>query len=188
MFWQARERRPGTAAVLVLLISMCPWPAAAGNRDGMTAEVPPAAAVAGKIVNYQRAAPGVATSGRLRDGAVDALKQLGFAAVVDLRTPAEGTADERRRVRDAGLRYFNIPVGRNGPGQSQLRQVKTLLADPGNYPVILHCGSGSRVGALWTLLRMDQGKSFEAAAAEGRAIGMKPGLEDKLRRRFQTLR
>lgn len=136
------------------------------------------------IVNYNRTRPHIATAGRLRDGAVAEVQALGFTTIIDLRTPAEGTALEKAEVEAAGLRYFNIPVARGAPSDKQVREFSALIEDATNYPVLVHCVSANRVGAMWTLYRVMRGVPFSIAVEEGRTVGLKPKRENAVRARL----
>ena len=93
--------------------------------------------------------PGVATSGQPDAGAWSALAKAGFKAVVDLREAAEPRGhDEVGEIARAGLRYFPLPVSHESLGDRQFDVLRDFLRDPLNRPVLLHCQSANRVGAL----------------------------------------
>jgi protein tyrosine phosphatase (PTP) superfamily phosphohydrolase (DUF442 family) len=48
-------------------------------------------------------------------------------------------------------------------------------------PILLHCGSANRVGAVWLPYRvLDAGLAWDAALAEAKTIGLRtPALEAK---------
>ena len=135
------------------------------------------------VSNYTRISDGVATAGRLGDGAVGELKAAGFAAVVDLRGPDEGTDAEKRAVESAGLRYFNIPVTSQLPSGAQVVQFSHVLDDRADLPVLVHCASGNRVGAMWALYRARSGAPAATAMDEGRRIGLRGEREAAVARR-----
>ena len=151
---------------------------------GLSAEVPFGDKVGASVVNYDRATPFIATAGLLQEGAVAELKALGFIAVLDLRGPEEGTVVEQAAVEAAGLKYFNIPVTDRAPTDEQVRQFAVLAEDPANYPLMVHCVSANRSGAMWTLYRVSRGVPFEIAIEEGRTAGLKPSREQAVRVRL----
>ena len=58
-----------------------------------------------------------------------------------------------------------------------------MLDDPANGPVLVHCATANRVGALWALLQIQKGKTVEEAEAEGRTVGLKsPALVEAVRK------
>ena len=137
------------------------------------------------IKNYNRATPTLATSGTIGTGGVKELAEKGFATIIDLRTENEGTAEEKKSVESAGMSYINIPVTGAGINHEQLVAF-TRMIKKAQTPVLVHCASGNRVGALWTTYRLSKGINSEIAFEEGRAAGMKPFLEEKVRASCQT--
>jgi uncharacterized protein (TIGR01244 family) len=135
-------------------------------------------------VNYTRLKPHIATAGLIKNGAVPALKALGFATIVDLRAPEEGTGAEKQAVEAAGLRYVNNPVTGGGPTDAQVAEFARVVEDAANAPLLVHCASANRVGAMWTLYRVRQGIPVSIALEEGRTAGLRPGREAELRKRL----
>lgn len=135
-------------------------------------------------INYTRLKPQIATAGLIKNGAAPALKALGFATIVDLRGPDEGTAPEKQAVEAAGLRYVNIPVTGGGPTDAQVAEFARVVEGANNAPLLVHCASANRVGAMWTLYRVRQGAPASVALEEGRAAGLRPSLEAELRKRM----
>jgi uncharacterized protein (TIGR01244 family) len=166
-------------ATLSLVVGLNGAPAHAAGS-----EVPFGDKVSSAIVNYNRTRPQIATSGLVREGGIGELKALGFTAIIDLRTPPEGTAAEKAAAAATGLRYFNIPVSKGTPRDDQVREFATLVEDVTNYPVLVHCASANRVGAMWTLYRVMKGIPFSIAVEEGRTVGMKLSRENAVRARL----
>ncbi len=137
------------------------------------------------IKNYNRATPTLATSGTISTGAVKELAEKGFATIIDLRTENEGTAEEKKNVESAGMSYINIPVTSAGINHKQLA-IFTKAIENTQTPILVHCASGNRVGALWTTYRLSKGINSKIAFEEGRTAGMKPFLEEKVRESCQT--
>ena len=137
------------------------------------------------IKNYNRATPTLATSGTISTGAVKELAEKGFATIIDLRTEDEGTAEEKKNVESAGMGYINIPVTSAGINHKQL-EIFTKAIENTPAPILVHCASGNRVGALWTTYRLSKGINSKIAFEEGRTAGMKPFLEEKVRASCQT--
>ena len=148
-------------------------------------QVPFGNEIQGPIKNYNRATPTMATSGTIGTGGVKELAEKGFATIIDLRTENEGTAEERKNVESAGMRYINIPVTGAGINNKQLAAF-TRAIERTQTPVLVHCASGNRVGALWTTYRLNKGINPETAFEEGRTAGMKPFLEEKVRASCKT--
>lgn len=150
-------------------------------------QIPSDGEVSSYIANYNRASPELATSGRLESGAVEALSKEGFATIIDLRTKFEGVEGERREVESAGMNYINIPVTGEGVDDMQLSSFSQSF-ETANKPVLVHCASGNRVGAMLTRYYISKGIPSEVAFERGRAIGMSSSLEKKIRSNLETNR
>lgn len=148
------------------------------------AEVPFGEKVGRVLTNYDRIRPTIATAGLLKDGAVADLKPLGFVTVLDLRGPKEGTASEKAEVESAGLRYFNIPVTEQAPTGAQVEAFTRIVEDPANHPIVVHCRTASRVGAMWVLYQVRKGVPVAIAVEEGRTIGLQLERENAVRARL----
>lgn len=103
----------------------------------------------------------------------------GFVAVIDLRGSNEDRGfDEKAEVEALGMTYQSLPiVGEAAISFDNASELDQLLARI-DGPVLLHCGSGNRVGALFALREKLHGASDEAALAKGRVAGLtSPELE-----------
>jgi uncharacterized protein (TIGR01244 family) len=149
---------------------------------GSPAEVP-AAVDAAEIPNYRVMRPGLAAAGQPSLEALAKLKAMGFATVVNLRTEQEGTKDEEAAVKAAGLKYVSVPVTAESLSAKDVDAVAAVLADPAAGPVLLHCKTSNRVGAVWALLQVREGKPLAEAEEAGRAAGLtSPVLLEAVRR------
>ncbi len=155
---------------------IAPMDAAVAQTAGK--EVPFGDKVGPAIINYNRLRPNIATAGLLKNGAIIELKLLGFATILDLRSQDEGAEVEKQAVEAAGLRYFNIPVTDNVPSDAQVTQFAHIVENAAHFPLIIHCVSANRVGAMWTLYRAYRGIPISIAVEEGRTIGMQRNRED----------
>ena len=110
------------------------------------------------------------------------LRRAGLRSVVNLRPPSEQPGeDEGDDVRDAGLSYASLPV--RGPAdldRGHVAQLHALLSSL-PAPVLVHCASGNRVGALLALrAAWCLGADGEQALRTGRAAGL-ASLEPRVR-------
>ena len=137
--------------------------------------------VNGAFKNYLRAAPYVGTSGVVAEGGFEEAKRLGFRTVINLNTAEEGAAEEGGLVRGAGLGYVSIEVATKAPTPAQVEAFAGYVNDPENYPILVHCMSSNRVGAMWALYRAANGIPGEIAIQEGRTVGLKPSREAAVR-------
>jgi len=126
---------------------------------------------------------GVCTGGRPRPQQLRQARAAGMKTVVSLCSPSErGDYDEGTLAAALGMRYLSIPVA--GPTDLTLANAK-LLADalggaPAN-PILVHCASGNRVGALFALkARLVDGLTIERSIAVGRSAGLTT-LESEVR-------
>ena len=93
--------------------------------------------------------PGVAGAGQPDAKAWGELARAGFKAVVDLREASEPRGhDETREIERAGLTYYSLPVSHETLGDTQFDSLRTFVNNPANRPVLVHCQSANRVGAL----------------------------------------
>lgn len=132
-------------------------------------------------------APGIVSAGRLAPSDIERVRAAGIGHVIDL-TPDEETPgfDEAAAVRAAGLAYSNLPLdGAADLTRDNVFAFDALVRDA-QRPLLVHCGSGNRVGAMAALrAAWVDGQSLEAAIAIGKAWGLK-GLEDEVRRRIES--
>ena len=130
--------------------------------------------VSAAIVNYNRAAPHIATSGKYGPAAIAEVKALGFATVIDLRgSEEEGVAANAAAAKATGLKFVNIPVTARAPSAAQVRAFAAIVEDGANHPILVTCVSANRVGAMWALYRARAGVPAEIAIEEGRTAGLK---------------
>jgi uncharacterized protein (TIGR01244 family) len=102
------------------------------------------------------------------------LRAAGIARVINLRPAAElPDVDEAMLARCAGLDYVSLPVdGAAGLTPAAIAALELALRED-SRPVLIHCGSGNRVGALLALFAARcRGVPVEAAVALGRRAGM----------------
>jgi uncharacterized protein (TIGR01244 family) len=152
-----------------------------------TSEPKPTLADLPALPSLAAPAPGTFTSGRLAQADVDAIQHSGVREVIDLTLDGETPDfDEAAAVRSRGMVYRNLPIeGAAGLTIENARAFDALLRSA-QRPVLVHCSSGNRVGALaalraaWVL-----GATTEEAVAVGKAWGLK-GLEGEVRTRLAT--
>lgn len=158
-----------TAAILAWTVAVA-VPAALSARPG-----------ASDIEKFHRVDARVSTAAQPTLPQIAELPAEGYRTVINLREPSEHDADaEVRAAKAAGLRYVSIPVRTADPKTEQVDAFLKALSDPAVFPVLLHCGSGNRVGAFWMIRRvLVDGWTSEDAEREAREIGMKsPNLKE----------
>jgi uncharacterized protein (TIGR01244 family) len=112
-------------------------------------------------------------------------KNAGFVAVIDLREESEDRGiDEAAEVEALGMSYFSLPVaGADDVTFENSGQLNKMLSEI-DGPVLLHCASGNRVGALFALRASQAGASDDDALAAGKAAGL-TRLESVVAERLQ---
>jgi uncharacterized protein (TIGR01244 family) len=112
------------------------------------------------------------------------IAEAGVAAVVNLRPAAEQPGvDEQAAVRALGLAYHAFPIASAADFDAEtVSRFSALMVQLRGRPVLVHCGSGNRVGALFALSRArEPGVSAREALAYGRSAGL-AGLEPQIAR------
>jgi uncharacterized protein (TIGR01244 family) len=127
------------------------------------------------IRNFLQVNDQFCTGGQPRPEAFAQLKANGVKAVINLRTPGEHEAAlEEAAVKEAGLRYFNIPVVYLDPRDEQVDEFLELTDDPANRPAFIHCTAAIRVGAFWMIRRvLRDGFTIAQAEEEARRVGLR---------------
>jgi uncharacterized protein (TIGR01244 family) len=147
---------------------------AAGFAFAQSAELP----------NRRDVIEGVTAAGQPSAAALEAAAKSGYKSVIDLRAPSEDRGfDEKSMVEALGMSYVSLPVeGAAGVSYANASQLDKLLAELPK-PILLHCSSGNRVGALLALRAkaggMDDGAALELGVANGLS-GLKSIVEQKL--------
>lgn len=140
----------------------------------------------GDVVSANSATPadGLTSAGQPDEAALRVFADSGYVAVIDMRGANENRGiDEAAVVESLGMQYISLPI--DSPDAMSFENAEKLgtLIDSVDGPVLLHCGSGNRVGALLALRKSLQGASDEEALAYGREGGM-TGAEPLVRQRL----
>ncbi len=128
------------------------------------------------LPNGQVPFDGILTGGQPTFEQIKQAGETGFRTVINLRTDKElpDPAQELTWVKGAGMKYIHIPVaGAEGFTREKTMEFAGAISKPENYPLIVHCKSGQRVGAMFAL------KAFhidEKSIEESLAIGERAGL------------
>lgn len=144
------------------------------EHDAVAATAELARAVPGLAQGYCPL-PRVATAGQPGSDQLRAIAAAGYRAVLDLRAPGETRGyDEVAVARQAGLRYENVPVTAATLDDADFDRVRAFVSDEANVPVLVHCASANRVGALLLpYLVLDLGHSIEDGLAAAQRIGLR---------------
>ncbi len=113
---------------------------------------------------------------------LEVAKQKGIRTVINLRHAAEQQDfDERAVVEKLGLRYTNLPWMKPEELTDEVFAEARRLLNTAERPILIHCSSANRVGAVWLPWRvLDGGLSVEDALAEAKTVGLKkPEFEQR---------
>ncbi len=124
----------------------------------------------------------VFASGQPTQEQIGILANSGIRHVISLRTPGEIDWNESEVVQSQGMEFYSIPTsGRDGVTPENAETLEQLLARLDGQPVLVHCGTSNRVGALKAVTaRETEGASIEDALAQGRRWGL-TGMEQTVR-------
>jgi uncharacterized protein (TIGR01244 family) len=132
-------------------------------------------------LNTVRPVDGVTTAGQPDEAGFKVFADNGYAAVIDLRTAGENRGlEEPEVVESLGMDYINLPIGRDGITFANAKALQSLI-QAYDEPVLVHCGSANRVGALFALSEYLESEDAEAALEAGRAAGL-TGMEPVVRK------
>ncbi|MDF1643745.1 MAG: sulfur transferase domain-containing protein [Pseudomonadales bacterium] len=127
------------------------------------------------IKNAKQPFPGILTGGQPSKQQLLEAKQKGYKTIISLRTRKEtGLWDEEKTVQDLGMKYVSIPVsGGSDVNKQNSQALIQALSDAKDYPVMVHCASGNRVGALFAIdAKFNRGMTSEQALQIGRDAGL----------------
>lgn len=109
------------------------------------------------ITNYAHVETTVACAGAITPTSVAGIKNLGFAAIINLRQASEKGADidaEAAAAKSAGVNFVHIPFDAAAPDPAVADRFLDAIAVPGNQPAFIHCASGNRAAAMWLIKRV----------------------------------
>lgn len=122
--------------------------------------------------------PVVGFGGATQASAFVALKDAGFASVINLRLASEDRVDVRAgrtAAEQLGLQYVHLPLDSDTVSPAVIESFLATVSNRDNQPVYIHCGSATRAAAVWMIGRVLQdGWDIDAASAEAELIALKP--------------
>lgn len=143
--------------------------------------VPVAAEDTHGIANATFPDKGVMAAAQPTGEQLQVLAEEGYKTVIDLRAADEPRGyDEIEATKANGLTYVNLPVTLESLDQGTIdRFLETM--EKAEKPVLLHCASSNRVGALWYAYLVEKGMAPAEALEKGKAAGLKnPELTKKI--------
>lgn len=127
------------------------------------------------IPNLLFVEPNHYSGGYVSPEALTQVKAEGISHVIDMLPDNEhGGFDESAMAAELGLYYAHLPImGGNDLNRANAEALDRLLAEAGDAPVLIHCMSGNRVGALFALrAHWLQGLPAVEALQVGRRYGL----------------
>ncbi len=123
---------------------------------------------------HVRAVDGITAAGQPDVAALKVFADSGYVAVVDMRGPDEdrGMADEKGVVEGLGLEYVPFPITSEDELTFDRARKLDELIQSYDGPVLVHCASSNRVGAMLALRHSLNGASDEEALEYGKAGGL----------------
>ena len=134
------------------------------------------------IPNVTFPEPGVMAAGQPTGEQLQLLAEEGYKTIINLRPPEEPHGvQEPQAARENGMTYVNIPVSLQTLDQATIDKFLATMRKA-ERPVLLHCASSNRVGALyyaWLVLEKDV--PAKEALVKAKAAGLKsPELIQKI--------
>ncbi len=128
------------------------------------------------IANFRQVESTIACAGATTPESMRAVKDMGFAAVVNLRQASENGANveaETAAATAAGLKYIHIPMNGASPDPAVVDRFLEVARDPANSPLFVHCATGNRAATVWMVKRvLVDGWAVDKAAEEAQALGL----------------
>lgn len=110
---------------------------------------------------------GITAAGQPDEAALKVFADQGYTTVIDLRTAGEDRGiDEPAVIQSLGMDYVQLPIGRDAITFESAKTLDQLISDA-DGPILVHCGSSNRVGALLALRKSLGGADDESALAHG---------------------
>jgi protein tyrosine phosphatase (PTP) superfamily phosphohydrolase (DUF442 family) len=127
------------------------------------------------VPNACQLLPGVVTGGQPSAAHLAAFHNAGGRVVLDLRDAMEPRPlDESETVASLGMEYANVPIGPHSLTDATLDRVREVLREAGDGLVLVHCASGSRVGAaMLPILMLDHALEEEDAVGQAMRVGLR---------------
>lgn len=130
----------------------------------------------------------ISIAGQVSAAQIARLNELGFRAVLNLRSPQEdgSLSDEQTQIEALGLPYVNLPVKPQALDKTLIDEaVEQVNALP--KPLLVHCGSALRAAFIVMMYRVvHEGLSLEEAKAEATSLGFDFDQKPPLKAAIET--
>ena len=128
------------------------------------------------IRNFAKVETTVACAGAITPTAIQEIKKMGYASIINLRQASEAGADiegEAAAAKSAGITYVHLPFNAASPDPAVVDAFLKAVTAPANQPAFVHCASANRAAAMWMIKRIQVDKwDADRAGAEAAALGL----------------
>ncbi len=161
--------------LLLPLLGLLAFVSACAADDGPVSQPRTYIEIADVVKNgHVQPVDGVTAAGQPDLNALQVFADSGYVVIVDMRAADEdrGMDDEKGFVEGLGLEYVAFPIASEDEiSFDKARELDELIRSY-DGPVLLHCASSNRVGALLALRHSLNGASDEEALQHGRDGGL----------------
>ena len=125
--------------------------------------------------------PGVLFGGQPTEDQLEAMAADGLSLVLDLRAEGENRGfDEPAALQSLDVPYLNLPVDAERLEQPETFERFIEAMDKADGPVLVHCASGNRVGAMYyAYLVAAEGVDREEARTRAKENGLRSAALEK---------
>ncbi len=138
------------------------------------------------ILNAKNPLPNVLTGGQPTPEQLEQAQAAGYKTIINLRAAnEEGTWDEASKATELGMHYINIPIaGKSDISKENADALMSAIQKYSDHPIMVHCGSGNRIGALFAIdAKLNKKQTIEEAIETGINSGLtslRPAVEEYL--------
>jgi protein tyrosine phosphatase (PTP) superfamily phosphohydrolase (DUF442 family) len=125
--------QPNVRGVALFTVAGCLM-AMAASAQVVRQEVP-------GIRNFAKVESTVACAGAITPGAIQEIKQMGYASIINLRLATEQGADiegHTAAAKEAGIPYYHIPFSTAAPDPTVVDTFLKTITAPGVQPAFIH--------------------------------------------------
>lgn len=109
----------------------------------------------------------------------------GIRTVIDLNPDARPATRQLHEVSSRGMRYHHLPVQGAIPDLTQVAELRELILDSNNLPIVITASSAELLAGTWATYRLTFGAPFSYVVAETVVMGLLPEQESILRKQFR---
>jgi protein tyrosine/serine phosphatase len=127
------------------------------------------------LPNFHRVNENLYRGGQPTGSGVSKLAEIGVKTIIDLRGAGERSGKEEEKARSLGMKFISHPLSTTAaPVPEDIRELLSVIDDPKNWPVFIHCRRGSdRTGTVIACYRIAHDHwTNERAKQEAETYGM----------------